>query len=115
MRPRMVFSGRSIDARRGRRGSSTACAGVLALVLTGLLVLAAAATGAAQGLKLREAEEKVLETFDRPNPHFSLACSDCHEGRPELGKDTAATVKFVNGTAGNVDLCYRCHDTTDNI
>jgi predicted CXXCH cytochrome family protein len=70
---------------------------------------------AAQGLKLKEAEEKVLETYDRPNPHFALACSECHDGRPVLGVDTADTVTFVNGTAGNVDLCYRCHTAADNI
>jgi predicted CXXCH cytochrome family protein len=67
------------------------------------------------GLKLQEAEEKVLDALDAPNPHFELDCEECHEGKPVFGKDTAATVKFKNGEAGNVDLCYGCHDKSDNI
>lgn len=86
-----------------------------ACLLPALLVLITPDSLAAQGLNLKETEEKVLAVFDRPNPHFALACSECHEGRPVHGIDTAATVQFVNGTAGNVDLCYRCHTAADNI
>ncbi len=77
--------------------------------------LAAGAAMAAEGLKLDQAEEKVLEALDRDNPHFELDCTECHEGKPAFGKDTPLTVKFVNGEAGNVDLCYKCHDASDNI
>jgi len=87
----------------------------LILLLPALLVFATPGGLAGQGLKLKETETKVLEIFDRPNPHFALACSDCHERRPVMGVDTAETVTFVNGTAGNVDLCYGCHDTSSNI
>lgn len=85
------------------------------LLLPVFLVFARPGSGAAQGLKLKETEEKVLETFDRPNPHFAFACAECHDGTPVYGVDTAGSVRFVNGDAGNVDLCYRCHSAADNI
>jgi hypothetical protein len=87
--------------------------GKLLLLCAALLALPIPVAG--QGLGLREAEDKVLEAYDRPNPHFALACSECHVGRPVLGVDTAATVKFVNGEGGNVELCHRCHDASANI
>ena len=33
-----------------------------------------------EGLNLKETQEKTLESFDKPNPHFALACSECHAG-----------------------------------
>ena len=93
---------------RTRRGGLLACS--LAFTLLGL-----PAVLAAQGLNLQQAVEKDIEQFDRPNPHFELECSECHEGTPVQGKDTAATVKFKNGDKGNVDLCYGCHDASDNV
>lgn len=87
-----------------------------------LAVLAAALLAAlpplpafAEGLNLRETREKSLESLDKPNPHFSLSCSECHAGDPVLGRDTADTVSFVNGEGGNVALCEKCHDPMDNI
>lgn len=79
------------------------------------LMLAHPTTIAAQGLKLDQATDKTMETYDKPNPHFDLACSECHTGTPDLKKDTWATVKFVNGEEGNVKLCYSCHDASDNL
>jgi hypothetical protein len=70
---------------------------------------------AAAGLNLGEQLEKTVESFDKPNPHFDLACTECHAARPVFGTDTAASVTFVNGEGGNVDLCEKCHDPMDNI
>ncbi len=91
-----------------------------ALVVPGLLamVLLCAPSplpAASDSLNLRETQEKFLEPVDKPNPHFALACSECHLGRPVPSKDTADTVAFVNGEAGNVELCEKCHDPMDNI
>jgi len=69
----------------------------------------------AEGLNLREAQEKTIESFDKPNPHFALSCSECHAGNPVHGKDTATSVTFENGEGGNVELCEKCHDPMDNI
>ena len=93
-------------------GSAVLLAAIAVLCLP---VASGDANAAGQGLNLGEAEEKVLEALDRPNPHFSLPCSECHAESPVLGRDTAETVKFVNGEAGNVDLCLRCHDAADNL
>jgi hypothetical protein len=79
------------------------------------LVPALAGLAAAQGLKLDTATEKETDSFDRPNPHFELGCTECHEGTPVLGKDTIETVKFVNGEEGNVKLCYKCHEASENL
>ncbi len=68
----------------------------------------------AQGLKLDTATEKTLDVYDEPNPHYELDCTDCHATKPTEG-DTRATVTFTNGEAGNVDLCYGCHDASDNV
>jgi len=85
---------------------------LLALVLLSALLPPPAA---AVGLNLKETLQKSLESFDKPNPHFSLACSECHAGNPVVGKDTAETVAFANGEGGNVALCEKCHDPMDNI
>jgi hypothetical protein len=82
--------------------------------LSAVLVLSAG-TALGAGLELGSATDKTLDEYDKPNPHFELGCDECHEGKPEFGKDTAATVKFVNGEEGNVALCYKCHDASDNI
>ena len=74
----------------------------------------AAAPAAAQGLKLDSAKEKEVDVYDRRNPHSDLECVECHAGKPSE-TDTALTVKFKNGDKGNVDLCYGCHDATDNV
>ena len=66
------------------------------LPLLALLVFTTPGILAGQGLKLKETETKVLDIFDRPNPHFALSCSDCHERRPVMGVDTAETVTFVS-------------------
>jgi pyruvate/2-oxoglutarate dehydrogenase complex dihydrolipoamide acyltransferase (E2) component len=58
--------------------------------------------------------EKDIEAYDKANPHFELECTECHDARPAEGA-TAATVKFKNGDKGNVDLCYGCHDASDNV
>jgi len=68
----------------------------------------------AQGLKLDTATEKQTDQFDKPNPHFELDCTECHETRPGEGA-LWDTVTFVNGVEGNVKLCYNCHDPSDNI
>ena len=68
-----------------------------------------------EGLNLGETQEKSIETFDKPNPHFALDCSECHAKRPVPGQDTADTVIFVNGEKGNVDLCEKCHDAMNNL
>jgi hypothetical protein len=67
------------------------------------------------GFKLEEAVDLGVEQYDRPNPHFDLDCTDCHETKPSYAKDTVTTVNFVNGDAGIVDLCYNCHDESDNL
>jgi hypothetical protein len=87
----------------------------LAALLVPLLALAGPAGVSAQGLDLQKATEKELDVFDKPNPHFELACTECH-GPEKPGADaTWETVKFVNGEEGNVKLCYACHDPSDNI
>jgi hypothetical protein len=87
-----------------------------AAALSALLASALLPAGVcAQGLDLEAATEKVLEAYDAPNPHFELDCTDCHDPEPDFDKDTWATVKFVNGDAGIVDLCYQCHDASDNV
>ncbi len=68
-----------------------------------------------QGLKLDSATEKEVDQYDKPNPHFELACTECHDGTPDPKKDTVATVKFINGEEGNVKLCYNCHDASENL
>jgi hypothetical protein len=93
-----------------KRGGSAL---VLPLVLA--LVFALPALGAAQGLKLDKATEKTMDEYDQPNPHFDLACADCHGPDKPAENATWATVKFVNGEEGNVKLCYTCHDASDNI
>ena len=84
-------------------------------ILFALACVAVAPAAHAQGLKLDTASEKETDSFDRPNPHFELGCTDCHDGTPVLGTDTRDTVKFVNGEDGNVKLCYTCHDASENL
>jgi len=93
------------------------CGALFALNLVTVILLCALSPlpGFSEGLNLKETQEKSLESFDKPNPHFALACSECHAGNPILGKDTADTVTFVNGEGGSVDLCEKCHDPMDNI
>ena len=86
-----------------------------ALLTMALLCALSPPPAAAEGLNLKETLEKSLDSFDKPNPHFALACAECHAGRPVLGKDTADTVAFVNGEGGNVALCEKCHEPMDNI
>ena len=33
----------------------------------------------AQGLKLEQAKEKVVDAYDNPNPHMELECTECHD------------------------------------
>ncbi|HWR97082.1 MAG TPA: cytochrome c3 family protein [Candidatus Methanoperedens sp.] len=96
---------RTLTACRRRRGTAW-----LALAL---LLLPCAAFG--QSLSLDKATEKETEDYDKPNPHFELDCSECHDGKPDYKVDTAATVKFRNGDEGNVALCLSCHDPSDNL
>jgi hypothetical protein len=88
-------------------------AGIVALAA--VLAAGTPTLSPAQGLKLDAAKEKVLEQYDAPNPHFELDCTDCHEGRPDASKVNRMTVKLSNGKKGIVDLCYGCHDESDNI
>ena len=81
----------------------------LALALTAVPRIAQS-----QGLKLDKATEKEADMYDKPNPHFELKCTECHGEQPPP-EATWETVKFVNGEAGNVKLCYTCHDPSDNI
>jgi hypothetical protein len=83
--------------------------------LAAVLAAGTPALSPAQGLKLDTAKEKVLEQYDKPNPHFELDCEDCHEGKPDPKKVNRMTVKLANGKKGIVDLCYNCHDESDNI
>lgn len=100
---------------RSRRPILAKLALFSAAALAFSLVLGRPSPAPCQGLKLDTATEKETDSFDRPNPHFELACSECHAGTPVLGKDTAETVKFVNGEEGNVKLCYNCHDPSENL
>lgn len=67
------------------------------------------------GFKLEEALDLGVEQYDTPNPHFDMDCTECHETKPSFETDTAATVNFINGDAGTVDLCYNCHDASENL
>ena len=57
---------------------------LLSSTLAAMLLLCALSPlpAGSEGLKLKEAQEKSLESFDKPNPHFELACSECHAGSP---------------------------------
>jgi predicted CXXCH cytochrome family protein len=91
---------------------------ILPVLAAAILLSSSQLLAAEGGLNLEAAKDKTVEAFDKPNPHFELECSECHEGKPEFGKDTALTVKFVKddkGDDGNVTLCYKCHDPSDNI
>jgi len=87
----------------------------LAVLALFAAVLCLPGQAAAQGLKLDTAKEKTLDQYDEPNPHFELDCTECHGTEPVFGKDTRRTVTFINGKEGIVDLCYNCHDESDNI
>ena len=95
-----------------KRNASFVLGLATALLLSGALSPLPAKS---EGLNLGETQEKSLESFDKPNPHFALDCSECHAKRPVPGKDTADTVTFVNGEKGNVDLCSKCHDSMNNL
>ena len=84
-----------------------------ALVLLGSL--AGAPPAFAQGLGLDKATEKEVDSFDKPNPHFELECTECHAARPDPKVDTWETVKFKEGIDGNVALCLSCHDASENL
>ncbi len=83
--------------------------------LAAALLAVPSAPARAQGLDLDTAVEKTVDMYDAPNPHFDLDCTECHEGKPDYEKDTRMTVKFANGDKGIVDLCYQCHDASDNV
>ena len=84
-------------------------------ILAALLAVPCQVFAQAKDLDLTKAKDKVVDDYDRPNPHMDLDCSDCHDGEPNMERDTWATVKFINGEDGNVDLCYNCHDASDNV
>ncbi len=88
---------------------------ISAALVTAVMFSAGLTWAAESGLNLEKASEKTVDQFDQPNPHFELECTECHEGKPDFKTDTTATVKFVNGDEGNVALCYKCHDASENI
>ncbi|MBI4649909.1 hypothetical protein HY745_01155 [Candidatus Desantisbacteria bacterium] len=65
-------------------------------------------------------ESKALEQFakkkgkgDLKNPHDEIDCTECHAKKPVRGKDTPATVTFINEDFNL--LCTNCHSQESNI
>ena len=87
---------------------------MVSAALAAVLVLSGYLPAHAQGLKLDTAIDKQVDEYDAPNPHMDLDCTDCHAKKPGE-TDTWREVTFINEDKGNVDLCYNCHDESDNV